>query len=183
MSGSFQWPGPAYLRKPSCRSRMCNTPYSCHWPSWSIMPSNLAKMSPVVRQDWPMPFAQVHGLLVAPFAQTEKDGASGGAQGVAHFLVGCGSLQAVDVAPVVFEIIHSPRRVGLGVLHFVVPAAGPAAASVPARIRIDAELQSLGMDVVGQRLDAGGEPCRISQNVSRASRCCACQRSSMLTYW
>ena len=121
-------------------------------------------MSPVVRQDCPTPLRPSPRLAVAPFAQAEKDGASGGAQGVAHFLVGSGAFRPWIVAPVVFEIIHSPRRVGLGVLVFVAPAAGPAAASMRARIGIDAQLQSLGMDIVGQRFDAGRKPCWIRQN-------------------
>ena len=58
-------------------------------------------------------------------------------------------------APVVLEIVNTPGGLGLGVLRLVAVAACIAGTGLGARAGVDAELQSLGVDVVGERLHVG----------------------------
>src|SRR5208283_5211374 len=67
MSGSFQWPGPEANSMPSCKSRICTTP----WPPHFISTSHLSCMSPVDRQRLPTSLAHSHGL-VDPHSQMLK---------------------------------------------------------------------------------------------------------------
>src|SRR5690554_7301685 len=60
-------------------------------------------------------------FVVAPVAQTEYDGATGGFQGFAHGGIGAHLIQAFGVAPVVLQIVDAPRGVGQGVLVLVAP--------------------------------------------------------------
>src|SRR5208282_5903412 len=100
-------------------------------------------------------------LVVAPFAQAEENRPASRMQGIAHGGIGSVRLQPLGVAPVVFQVINTPLRISLRVLKFVAPAAGPAAAGFVADIRIDAELQSFGVDVISQRFYARRELLRI----------------------
>ena len=104
-----------------------------------------------------MGFAPIPGFVVTPLAQREQHRPAGLAQCFAHGQVRAFGLESLGVAPVVLEIVDAPLRIGLRVLEFVAAAAGPAAAGLPARIRIDAQLQALRVHVVGQRFHAGGK--------------------------
>src|SRR5467141_1780731 len=57
ISGSFQWPGPAYVSRPTCKSAIC-TKLRC-----PFLQSQQSEMSPVVRQRLPTSVAQSQGLL------------------------------------------------------------------------------------------------------------------------
>src|SRR6185503_5685632 len=61
ISGSFQWPGPAYWRMLSCLSRIFKTLRGFH-PFFATVSANAGPMSPVLRHNWPTGFAQRHGL-------------------------------------------------------------------------------------------------------------------------
>ena len=65
MSGSFQWPGPAYVSRPTCKSAICT---KLRWP---FLQSQQSEMSPVVRQRLPTSVAQSQGLL-EPHSQRLK---------------------------------------------------------------------------------------------------------------
>src|SRR5665213_475450 len=61
ISGSFQWPGPAYCRMLSCRSRIFRTLNGVQ----PLRGGNLSKagpISPVLRHNCPSFFAQRHGI-------------------------------------------------------------------------------------------------------------------------
>src|ERR1035441_2100554 len=66
-----------------------------------------------------------------------------------------GLAHATTSAPVVFEIVDAPGRVGLGVLFFVLVAALVAGAGLGTGRGIDAEFEALAVDVGGQRLHVG----------------------------
>src|SRR5712692_3975021 len=106
------------------------------------------------------------GFVAAPFAEAENDRAAGGFQRVAHGGVsGLGVFRA-GVAPIVFEVIDAPRSVLQSVLIFVAATAGTLGTSHCSRVGIDAEFQALGMDVVGESLDTGGESFRVGDDVA-----------------
>ncbi len=67
MSGSFQWPGPAYGWRSATWSMMCATPM----PPQSLLQSQQSWMSPVARHRCPTPGAHIQGL-VEPHSQIEK---------------------------------------------------------------------------------------------------------------
>src|ERR671920_412052 len=83
------------------------------------------------------------GLVRAPLADAQDHRASGCVEGVAHRQVSALCLQALRVAPVVLQIIDAPTGVRLRVLKLSAAAARSAAAGLPARVRVDAELQAL----------------------------------------
>src|SRR5277367_2491861 len=66
ISGSFQCPGPAYVSRPSCKSRILRKPME-----YSFLQSQQSAMSPVVRHRFPTSLAHSHGLL-EPHSQRLK---------------------------------------------------------------------------------------------------------------
>src|SRR5208283_2099283 len=64
ISGSFQCPGPAYLRRPFCISKMYITPHELYLPPCASIQSQHEVMSSVVLQRWPTDPAHSHGLLL-----------------------------------------------------------------------------------------------------------------------
>ena len=80
------------------------------------------------------------------------------------------------MAPVQLEVIHAPGSIGKRILELVPTRPGTALAGLPAGVGVDAELQALGMNVVGQRLDAVGETVGIGDD--GAVRRCASPASS-----
>src|SRR5713101_99844 len=106
------------------------------------------------------------GLVGAPLAEAEDDGAAGGFQGVAHGGVGCRGVLRAGVAPIVFEIVDAPGGVLQGVLIFMAAAAGALLAGERASIGIDAKFQAFGMDVIGEDLDAVGEILGVDDDVA-----------------
>ena len=70
----------------------------------------------------------------------------------------------VGVAPVVLQVVDAPRGVALRVLRLVVRRARPPGAGLRARVGVDAELEALRVDVVGERLHARREPLRVGHD-------------------
>src|SRR5271166_6910615 len=114
---------------------------------------DIAGGAPQVAADLRSPLPHI---VAAVLAEAVDDWAVGRAQGVAHLLVdGTHSrvgIEAAGTAPVVLEVVHAPRGVGLGVLCLVSVAAFVSSAGVGAGRGVDAELQPLGMHVVGEGL-------------------------------
>jgi len=94
------------------------------------------------------------GLMVAPFAEAEDDWPARLTESLPHGRIGLPGVEIAGGAPVVFEIVHTPAAVLERILVFVAAAAGPPGAGRPARIRIDAEFEPPGMDIVGKGLHA-----------------------------
>ena len=105
-----------------------------------------------------------HGVP-AVLAEREDDGAAGGLEGFAHFVVGghheahllglvVGRLLLHDrgdeAAEVVFEVVDAPGGVDFGVLLLVAERAVVAGAGFGAGAGVDADLEALGVDVVGE---------------------------------
>nr|GEU28380.1 hypothetical protein [Tanacetum cinerariifolium] len=103
-------------------------------------------------------------LGVAPLANAEQHRAARAADGVAHGGVGAHGIQALAVAPVVLDVVDAPLGVRDRVLVFVAPAARPAAARGGAHVRVDADLQTLAVHIVGQRLHPGREAVGIGMD-------------------
>src|SRR4029078_6962006 len=72
------------------------------------------------------------------------------------------------VAPVVLQIVDVPLRVTLRILILAAATARVAAARLGARIRVDAQPEPLGMDVISQGFDARGELLRVGPDKSLA---------------
>ena len=58
------------------------------------------------------------------------------------------------MAVIIFQIVDAPRSKGAGILLLEAVTGCPSAAGKLSRIRIDAQLQALGVDIIGKRLDA-----------------------------
>ena len=106
------------------------------------------------------------GFGAAPFADTENDGPLGRVKGVAHAGVSVLGVGVAGVAPIVFEVVHAPLRVLEGVLEFMAPAAGIAAAGFGAGAIINAELEAARVQVVTQRLHSAGKLDRVRLKVA-----------------
>jgi len=96
------------------------------------------------------------GLGGTPLANAQHYRPARGIERVADQGISCLGVLRGGVAPVVLQIVNPPGGVLQRVLIFMPQAAGPLGASLTARVRIDSELQSEGMNVLGQSLD----PCR-----------------------
>src|SRR5215472_13433324 len=98
-------------------------------------------------------------IVAAVLAQAVHDGAVGGVQRFAHLLVhgthGRVGIEVAGATPVVLEVIDAPFSVGFCVLGFVAVAAFITGAGVRTGRGVDAELQSLGGNIVGERLHVG----------------------------
>src|SRR6185312_4995671 len=66
----------------------------------------------------------------------------------------CRCIESGCVAPVFLDVIDVPRGIGARILHFMSVGAGSSLARFRSCVRIDAELESLAVDVVGERRDA-----------------------------
>src|SRR6185295_2687960 len=69
-------------------------------------------------------------------------------------------------APVVLEVIDAPCCVLARILEFVAAAAGSSCASLGAGVGVDTELQALGVDIVGDGLDAVGKRLGVGLDVA-----------------
>ncbi len=96
-------------------------------------------------------------LVRAPFADAEHDRAAGLREGVAELGVLRRRVEPFGVAPVFLHVIDAPLGERPRVLLLVAVCAGPALAGLTPRVGVDAELQSLGVHVVGERFDAAGK--------------------------
>jgi len=94
------------------------------------------------------------GLGAAPFADAQDHRASGCVDAVSDALVGVLRVGGAGAAPIVFEVVDAPGRKGAGILELVAPAAGIAAAGERAGARVDAELEAVGMEVIGEGFHA-----------------------------
>src|SRR5260370_12564427 len=103
----------------------------------------------------------VPGAEGPPLADAEDDWPAGAPQRVAELGVLDRRVEGVRVAPILFDVVHTPGSKRTGVLHFVAVGAGAALARLPSRVSVDAELEALSVHVVGERLDAAGEAARI----------------------
>ena len=158
MSGSFQWPGPANGQSGSFMStiRDADAPSYARLAVPMSRPDVAGGAPEIADLRRPQP-----RLGVAPFAEGEDDIAAARAQRVGHQRIGFLGIAGAGVAPIIFQIVDAPAGIGERVLIFVALAAGPAAAGLPAGVGIDAELQPLRVDIVGERLDAGREFLRV----------------------
>src|SRR5262249_43529951 len=89
--------------------------------------------------------------------------AAGGGHGLAHrgVLLLLNGDVVVGGAVVPLDVVDAPRGEGHRVLHLVILGAGPMAAGLGAAVAVDAELQALVVNVVGDGLDAVGKRRRV----------------------
>ena len=106
-------------------------------------------------------------LTLSPFADAEHDVAPRLLQCVSHCAVALACRCAVfrRVAVVILQIVDAPRGEGACVLLLKAQACCPSATSELRCIRVDAELQSLRVNIVGERLYARRELLRVGYDV------------------
>lgn len=98
------------------------------------------------------------GVLRAPAARAEQNVPPAVRQRRTHaFVQNVPRHVSGPVAKVVFQKIHAPRGEGGRVDKLILEAGGIARAGLVAGAGIHAELQPLAVDIIGQRLHAGGE--------------------------
>src|SRR5579871_2252297 len=102
----------------------------------------------------------------SPFAHAKNDRPACGGKRIMHRRVSFLRVARVGAAPVVLQIVHAPARVLYRVLEFVALAAGPFRASQFSGVRIQSEFQSLRMNVICKRFNAGRESLWVGQNKS-----------------
>ncbi len=100
----------------------------------------------------------------APFADAEHDRAAGCLERLPHRQVGCFWILRSVIAPVVLQVIHSPRCVGASILEFVPPAPGATLTGGRPGIRVDPELEPLRVYVVRERPHSGRKALRIDND-------------------
>lgn len=88
-------------------------------------------------------------------------GLAGGRERVPHGVVALLPGHALVVAVVVLEVVHAPGREAVGVLLFVVEAAGVVGTGGDVGALVDAELESLAVDVRRCAADPAGELDRV----------------------
>jgi hypothetical protein len=141
-------------------------------------------MSPVVRQRLPPLFSpQPSRLGATVLAEAVNDGPMRGLESVAHLLVdGLEGWRVVLVdvevgAEIVLQVVDAPGGVGGGILLHVGEATLVVRAGLRAGAGVDADLQALGMHIVGEGFHVG--ELLIGHDVAEASRPSS-QVSSML---
>src|SRR5437016_6117625 len=122
-------------------------------------------MSPVVRQRLPVAGPHFHGALTPQLQMLNTIGRPAWAS-VTKFRILHFWIKALGVAPIYFDVIHSPRCVSLGILQFVVQTTGTLLTGEGAGIGINAQFQSLAVYVAGKSFDAGGKSGCIGNDVS-----------------
>ena len=127
------------------------------------MLSHESAMSPVVRHMCaPAERPHLAGSLWPQSQALNRMSRPGGAQGLAHAAVEIDAAHPEGlVAVVVLEEIDAPVGEGPRVLLLVAVARGLARAGPGARRRVEAELQALRVDVLGERGDAARELVRV----------------------
>src|SRR6266496_4495262 len=91
----------------------------------------------------------------APVADTEHYGPADLSDGITKLGVLDLGIEALGIAPVDLDIVHTPSCVRLYVLPFVLVTAGPLLAGHATCVCVDAELQPLAVDVIRKSFDAG----------------------------
>ena len=111
------------------------------------------------------------GLVLTPLAKAEHDRPARRGERVAHRLVALDGRAQLVVAVVVFEIVDAPPGERRRVRHLVVDTRRSLLARHGAGRRVDADLEALGVDVVGQPLHAVRKTRRVGRQVAqRVSR-------------
>ena len=111
--------------------------------------------------------APLFAVALSPLADAEHDVAARVLQGVGHALVASACRGAVlrRVAIVVFQVVDPPRCERASVLLLEAQAGGPSTAGKLGGVAVDAELQALGVHIVGQCLDAVGKFLGVGNDV------------------
>ena len=106
-------------------------------------------------------------MALTPLADAEHDVAPRVLQSVSHSAVALsgGGTVGRSVAVVVLQIVYAPRGEGACVLLLKTQTRCPSAAGELCRIRVDAELQSFGVYIVGERLYARRKLLRVGYDV------------------
>jgi hypothetical protein len=86
-------------------------------------------------------------------------------QSITHRRITDFGLRPAVVAVVVFEVVHTPLGIGLGINLFIAQRARTTLTGIGASIRVKTKLQTLGVGIVGKRLDTVGET-RINNNLA-----------------
>ena len=105
-------------------------------------------------------------MIGPPLADAEHDGPARLGKRVAELAVLRWRIEPLGVAPVLFDVIHAPLGVRARVEFLEAVGAGPALARLASRVRVDAELETLGVHVVGERLHAAREADRIGDDTA-----------------
>ncbi|KAG6556476.1 hypothetical protein Mapa_002421 [Marchantia paleacea] len=139
-------------------------------PSWPckirplvVLIRNFGHALPIVFDVFRGPPAVAHldapcrRIVLAPLAHGVEDLPAAHVERIAHHRVPDLGLALVVVTIVVFQIVHLPRGEGFSVLNFVAERSGLLLAGVESCIRVDAELETQAMDVIGEGFDPGGE--------------------------
>mmetsp|Transcript_30645 Transcript_30645/g.95234 ORF Transcript_30645/g.95234 Transcript_30645/m.95234 type:complete len:564 (+) Transcript_30645:190-1881(+) len=115
----------------------------------------------------------VSGPVAAPATDGEENRAACPVEGVAHepklFEEPVEVVRTRrGVAIVLLQVVHAPLCEGPGIKHLVAKARGQALASLGPAVRVDPELQPLGMDIVRDAFDAGWKTLRVALQLARA---------------
>src|ERR1051326_3407633 len=102
----------------------------------------------------------------APFADAENNRPSRFQQSVAHDRIRRSRVLRARRAPVVLQIINTPRRILSRVLKFITAASRTLLAGERARVGVDAKLQTFRMNVISERFHARRKSLRIGEYVS-----------------
>src|SRR6185369_12847872 len=105
-------------------------------------------------------------LRRAPLTDTKNDRPPCFRESVAHNRVRRRRILSSRGAPVVLQVIHTPRSILARVLKFVSTTARALLASESSGIGIDSKLQSFRMNVIGERFHSGRKSLRIGEDVS-----------------
>src|SRR5438270_1399070 len=103
----------------------------------------------------------------APLADAEHDGAAGLGERVAELGVLRRRVEPFGIAPILLDVVHAPLGEGPGIDLLGAVRAGAALARLAPRVGVEAELETLGMDVLRQRLYATREADRIGHEPAR----------------
>src|SRR3989440_9121923 len=107
------------------------------------------------------PGGPIPRLVRPPFADAEYDRPARFAERVAELGVLRGRVEPLRVTPVLFHVVHAPGGERAGILLLVSVRPRPPLAGVGSRVGVDAEPQSLGVDVIRQGFDAVREAGRV----------------------
>ena len=106
------------------------------------------------------------GLGVAPFAQAEDDRPAGGVDRITHRLISLLGVRRAVIAPVVLQIVDSPGGVREGVLKLVAAAAGQAGAGLGSGAVVDAEQETVRVQVIANRFHAVRETLGVGNQIA-----------------
>jgi hypothetical protein len=73
-------------------------------------------------------------------------------------------IKTLGMAPIDFDVVDAPFRIGLGILEFVTQAPRPLLTSQRSCIRVETEFQSFAVDIIRKRFDAGRKSRRVGDD-------------------